>query len=67
MQTCTICKHKQPESIDRAIIERASERTIAARFGISKTTYHRHKTHVRELARVDMAKRAETVWTCPVF
>ncbi len=39
---CTICGHKSRSQIDRALVERQPFRTIADRFGASKTALLRH-------------------------
>jgi hypothetical protein len=59
-RTCTICAHAQREAIEAAIIEQVSYRTVAERFGTSKTAVCRHATeHLPEALTV--AKRAEDV------
>jgi hypothetical protein len=63
MQTCTICKHKQRESIDRAIVENEPERTIADRYSVSKTAVHRHKAHITALVQSTTKERAESLET----
>ncbi len=39
---CTICRHKQRAEIDKALVARQPFRTIADRFGVSKTALIRH-------------------------
>jgi hypothetical protein len=42
-RTCTICNHKDHESINSALIGSESLRTIADRWSVSKTSLLRHK------------------------
>ena len=60
-RVCTICKHSERDSIDRALVDREPLRNIAERFSVSATALHRHKT--RDLSRglVRAAERRETV------
>ena len=39
---CTICGHKEREAIDQALVARQPFRTIADRFGVTKTSLIRH-------------------------
>ncbi len=41
---CTVCAHSQRSEIDRALVEGATYRTIADRFGLSETALKRHKS-----------------------
>jgi len=43
-RTCTVCGHPQRPEIDRALVEGATYRTIADRFGLSETALKRHKS-----------------------
>jgi len=43
-RTCTACSHPQRPEIDRALVEGATYRTIADRFGLSETALKRHKS-----------------------
>jgi len=43
-RTCTICGHVDRVAIDQALINKASLRNIAERFGLSTTALHRHKS-----------------------
>jgi hypothetical protein len=59
-RVCTICKHPKREEIEAAIIDRASFRDIAERFGTSKTAVFRHSgEHLP--AALTAAKKAEEV------
>ena len=52
MRTCTVCKHQQREKIDEAILSGTSFRSIADRFGPSKSALIRHRVHItNEMAR----------------
>jgi AraC-like DNA-binding protein len=42
-RTCTICSHSKCAEIDRALVDGATYRTIADRFGLSETALKRHK------------------------
>jgi transposase len=42
-RTCTVCSHPDRAAIDAALLEGASLRDIAGRFGTSKSTAERHK------------------------
>jgi hypothetical protein len=42
-RTCTACSHPQRPEIDQALVEGATYRTIADRFGLSETALKRHK------------------------
>jgi hypothetical protein len=42
-RVCTICTHPQRPEIDRALVEGATYRTIADRYGLSETALKRHK------------------------
>jgi delta 1-pyrroline-5-carboxylate dehydrogenase len=54
---CTICHHKQRESIDVDITSGVSNRTIATQYGVSISAVQRHRSHIpKALAE---AKRAE--------
>ena len=39
---CTICGHSKRTAIDKALVERCAFRTIADRYGVSKTALIRH-------------------------
>ena len=41
-RTCTICTHKDRDAIDKALVAREPFRTIADRFGVTKTSLIRH-------------------------
>ena len=43
-RVCSICTHSQRSEIDRALVEGATYRTIADRFGLSETALKRHKS-----------------------
>jgi len=47
-RTCTICSHPKRKTIDKEIAKGASNRSIAARYGISTGTVQRHKKHVKK-------------------
>lgn len=54
---CTICHHKQRESIDVDITSGVSNRTIATQYGVSISAVQRHRSHIpKALAE---AKQAE--------
>jgi len=62
MMVCTVCKHEKRDEIDRLIIQTASERSIAARYGMSNATIHRHKRCLRErLASADGRNRGRVL------
>jgi hypothetical protein len=56
-RTCTICTHPKRREIDRALLDAATYRTIADRYGLSETALKRHrKEHVpAELAKAQQA------------
>jgi hypothetical protein len=45
-QTCSICIHDKQEEIDRELIRGTPLRTVSDRFGPSKTSLIRHKSHI---------------------
>lgn len=47
-RTCTICRHRKREEIERALLKGEPLRAIAKRSGISPTALWRHKDHVSE-------------------
>ena len=56
---CTICHHKQRESIDVDITSGVSNRTIATQYGVSISAVQRHRSHIpKALAE---AKQAEDI------
>lgn len=57
-RVCTICQHKARSAIDKAIISRQSNRSIAAQFAVSRTSVQRHKGHVSRTI-VKAAERRE--------
>lgn len=59
-RVCTVCGHQERPEIDRALVDRATFRTIADRFGLSETALKRHrKDHLP--GHVAMAKEAAHV------
>jgi hypothetical protein len=47
---CSVCTHPRLETIDSEIVEGpGSERTIAGRFGLTKSIVNRHKAHIAAL------------------
>jgi hypothetical protein len=42
-RTCKICNHSQRETIERALVNGEAYRNIAARYGTSTTSLHRHR------------------------
>jgi len=59
---CTVCTHKDVAKIDKALlIEGASERSVAARYGLGYTAVHRHKAsgHIADkvIAKKEAADR----------
>jgi hypothetical protein len=42
-RTCTVCRHQHRNQIDTALIDNGPLRTIADRYGISKTSLLRHR------------------------
>ena len=44
-RTCTICKNKQCDEINEALIQGESFRAIAGQYAVSKTSLQRHKTN----------------------
>lgn len=62
-RTCTVCTHRQRAHIDRTLLQGVPERTIADRFGISKTALHRHKAHIGELMLDERDRRRDEVRT----
>ena len=59
-RTCNVCKHPERETIERALVNGEAYRSIAARFGTSTTSLHRHRVDhlAAEIAR---AHEAQTV------
>ena len=54
---CTVCDHPQRKAIDVAL-GTESQRTVARRFGVSRSAVHRHMTtHQRPALRRELAKR----------
>jgi hypothetical protein len=48
-RTCTICKHKQFEEINKQLLNGTSLRNIAKQFRLNSTSLHRHKeNHIPE-------------------
>jgi hypothetical protein len=43
-RSCTACAHPDRRKIDKALVDGVSERTIAGRYGLTKSTVHRHAT-----------------------
>ena len=58
-QTCTICRHKDREAIDREILAGDPLRNIAEQFGISLTALHRHKQNDIPAALTQAKQAAE--------
>jgi len=59
-QTCTICRHPDRATIDRALVTGLSLRDIAGQHGVSKSALERHRAS--DLPRLLVqAKEAETV------
>jgi len=51
-QQCSVCYHPEGHAINEAIIlEGKSNRAIALRYGVSKDSVQRHKTHIPNLLR----------------
>ncbi len=49
-RTCTICRHVERATIDKALVRREPYRDIARRFSVSKDVLSRHiKEHVAPL------------------
>ena len=42
---CTVCRHPQKAEIEEAMVTGEPERTIADRYGLSKSGVHRHATN----------------------
>jgi hypothetical protein len=59
-RVCTICAHPQLEAIDRAIVEGAANRRIAAQYAVSEQAVRRHKAEHLP-AKLVMAQEAEDV------
>ncbi len=57
-RTCSICSHAQRADIDAALLAGEPERTIADRFGISKSALHRHRQHIAEAVQAQQALTA---------
>lgn len=59
-RTCSICNHPDRAAIDKAIVTRsASLRTIADRYGVSKTALIRHRdSHIPKLVQAAESARA---------
>ena len=54
---CTICHHKQRESIDVDITSGVSNRTIATQYGVSISAVQRHRSHIpKALSEAKQAK-----------
>lgn len=45
-QTCTICRHKERDAIDLALLEGQPLRDIARQFNVSRAALDRHKDHL---------------------
>jgi len=61
---CTVCDHPQRHSIDEALVSGAPYRSVAKRFGLSKSAVYRHKTdhlpaHLLKAKEVEEAARAD--------
>lgn len=61
-QTCSVCRHSELQAINAALMGPATLRTLAEKYGLSKSALERHKNHSRnqknrldtdELARID--------------
>jgi hypothetical protein len=61
MRTCDVCKHEKVAEINRLIVQTASERRIAARYGMSSNSVHRHKRCIRALIAGAEPKRVGRV------
>lgn len=60
MRTCTICSHKKRQFIEAALAVGESFRTIADRYGVSKTALIRHKNqHMQPLVEQVQQERQE--------
>jgi len=45
---CSVCIHPERDAIDHALLDGETERSIAARFGLSRGAVSRHRPHVGE-------------------
>jgi hypothetical protein len=60
---CGACQHPKRAALDAAIVAGDSLRMLAARFGISKSTLHRHKTqHLLEAIAYEGPAAGPEVW-----
>lgn len=41
--TCTVCRHKERDRIDRLLVMGTSERAVAGEFGLMRSSVHRHR------------------------
>lgn len=58
-RTCTICRHFEQRTIERALISGQPLRSIADHFGVAKTSLIRHRKHLsRSLLRAKEIKKA---------
>jgi hypothetical protein len=63
MPKCTICSHKSRDEIDESLLRGESERSVADRFGVTKSAIHRHKAvHLAtRMAQAIKAKREQDI------
>jgi hypothetical protein len=57
--TCLACRHPQKNEIDRLILAKTPFRRIAAAYGLTKSSLHRHRAHHMERAFRKFAQRME--------
>ena len=59
-RSCTICEHSEKETIDRALVGGASNRSLASLHDVSEAAVRRHKTNHLP-AKLVMAEKAAEV------
>lgn len=61
VRVCEVCRHADREAIERALVRGETYRALAARFGPSRSTIHRHRREGHLLPRLARAHDAEVV------
>ncbi len=58
--TCTVCRHREQEQIDRALAEGMPLRSIAAQFDTSTASLRRHKFNCLTEAITEVKKARDS-------
>jgi transposase-like protein len=63
---CTVCDHPERHGIDAALVGGAPYRSVAKRFGLSKSAVYRHKTehlpaHLLKAREAEVVARADNL------